>query len=126
MTVTLTIPIQENLAELLHNLGNLETVTAVALRRYALDYCLERIEQAERRIALYEQQYGCDYECFNQRVCTDTAFLDEINHTHPTWEADATEWVYRIEEAQEWRDRSERILRASSRLTTMPTATRFA
>ena len=112
MTVTLTVPIQENLAELLRNLGNLETVTAVALRRYALDYCLERIEQAERRIVLYEQQYGCDYKCFNQRVCTDPAFLDEINHIHPTWEADATEWIYRIKEAQEWRERSERILRA--------------
>jgi hypothetical protein len=109
MTVTLSIPVQENLVELLRALGNLETVTAAALRRYALDYCLERIERAERQIAFYEQQYASDYETFNRRVCTDPAFLDEINRTHPTWEADATEWIYRIEEAQEWRERSETI-----------------
>jgi hypothetical protein len=113
MTVTLTIPVQDTVAELLHALGSLETVTAAALRRYAVDYCLERIEQAERKIAFYEQQYACDYETFNRRICTDPAFLDEINRTHPTWEADATEWVYRLEEAQEWRERSERILNAS-------------
>ena len=113
MTVTLSIPVQENLVELLRALGNLETVTAAALRRYAVDYCLERIERAERQIAFYEQQYASDYETFNRRICTDADFLDEINRTHPTWEADATEWIYRIEEAQEWRERSERILHAS-------------
>jgi len=113
MTVTLTIPVQENLVELLNVLGSLETVTAAALRRYAVDYCLERIEQAERRIALYEQRYACEYESFNLRVCTDQTFLDEINRTHPTWEADATEWIYRIEEAQEWRERSKKVLHTS-------------
>ena len=113
MTVTLTIPVQENLVELLRALGSLERVTAAALRRYAVDHCLERIEQAERRIAFYEQRYACGYESFNRRICTDPIFLDEINLTHPTWEADATEWIYRIEEAQEWREHSEKTLRAS-------------
>jgi len=110
---TLAIPVQENLVELLRPLGSLETIVATALRRYAVDRCLEKIEQAERRIVLYEQRYACDYESFNQRICTDSTFLDEINRTHPTWEADATEWIYRIEEAQEWRERSEKILHTS-------------
>lgn len=113
MTTTLTILVQENLVELLRALGSLETVAAAALRRYAVDYCLERIEQAERRIASYEQRYACDYESFSQHISTDPAFLDEINRTHPTWEADATEWIYRIEEAQEWRERSEKVLQTS-------------
>jgi hypothetical protein len=110
MAVRLTIPVQESLAELLYPLGDLETVTAAALRRYALDYCLERIERAERQIARYEEMHGYDYESFNQRICTDQAFLDEVNRIHPTWEADAAEWIYRIQEAQEWRERSRMIL----------------
>ncbi len=113
MALRLTIPVQESLAELLHPLGNLETVTAAALRRYALDHCLERIERAEHQIAHYEEQYGYNYESFNQRVCTDQAFLDEVNRTHPTWEADAAEWIHRIQEAQEWRERSQTILHLS-------------
>lgn len=55
MTATLRIPVQESLLEILKGLGSLEIVTASALRRYALDRCLQRIEQAERQIAFYER-----------------------------------------------------------------------
>lgn len=59
MTVdTLTIPIRETLLESLRGLGDLERVAEAALRRYAVDHCLQHIEQAEREIAAYEQQYG--------------------------------------------------------------------
>ncbi|MBL7184591.1 MAG: hypothetical protein ISS50_09115 [Anaerolineae bacterium] len=113
MTATLRIPVQESLLEILKGLGSLEIVTAAALRRYALDRCLQRIEQAERQIAFYERRYESDYNTFNRRTCTDQAFLDLINRDHPMWEADAIEWAYRIEEAQAWRERLERILRES-------------
>jgi hypothetical protein len=112
-TATLTIPIQESLLEILRGLGDLESVTLAALRRYALDLCLERIEQAERRIAFYERRYESDYNTFNRRICTEQAFLEVINRDHPMWEADAIEWAYRIEEAQAWRERLEKILRES-------------
>ena len=48
MTAMLRIPVQESLLEILKGLGNLETVTAAALRRYALDRCLQRIERSVR------------------------------------------------------------------------------
>ncbi|MBC8449241.1 MAG: hypothetical protein H8D78_15955 [Chloroflexi bacterium] len=106
MTVdTLTIPIRETLFESLRGLGDPEKVAEAALRRYAVDNCLQHIEQAERRIAVYEQQYGLDYATFNRRICTDQEFLDAVNQEHPLWEADAIEWVHRIEEAQAWRER---------------------
>lgn len=54
-----------------------------------------------------------DYATFNRRICTDQAFLDAVNQGHPLWEADAIEWVHRIEEAQTWRERLHRILRES-------------
>jgi hypothetical protein len=113
MSATLRIPVQESLLEILKGLGSLEMVTAAALRRYALDRCLQRIEQAERKIAFYERRYESDYNKFNRRICTDQAFLDLVNRDHPMWEADAIEWVYRIEEAQAWRERLEKILRES-------------
>jgi hypothetical protein len=56
MTATLRIPVQESLLEILTGLGSLEIVTVAALRRYALDRCLQRIEQAERQIAFYIEE----------------------------------------------------------------------
>ena len=112
MTVTtLTIPIQETLLESLRGLGEPERVAEAALRRYAVDNCWQHIERAERKIVAYEGQYGLDYTTFNQRVCTDQPFLDAVNREHPMWEADAIEWVYRIEEVQTWRERLQKVLR---------------
>jgi len=101
MTVdTLTIPIRETLFESLKGLGYPERVAEAALRRYAVDNCLQHIEQAERKIAVYEQHYGLNYVTFNRRICMDQEFLDAVNQDHPLWEADAIEWGHRIEEAQ--------------------------
>ena len=44
-------------------------------------------------------------------VSTDQPFLDAVNREHPMWEADAIEWVYRIEEVQTWRERLQKVLR---------------
>ena len=68
-----------------------------------------RIEQAERRIAEYEQKYGATYQIFSRQVGTDQTFLETMHHAHPTWEADAIEWEYRLEELQTWRERLEKI-----------------
>jgi hypothetical protein len=112
-TMQLTVPLHKSLSEILQALGNPEMIAASALRRYLLDTCLQRIEQAKYQISIYEQQYGSDYETFNHRIGIDEAFLNTINRNHPTWEADAIEWIYRIEEAQTWQERSEKILRES-------------
>lgn len=113
MNNTLSIPLQSKLVEMLKIFGDPESVAVAALRHYALDRCLQRIEQAEQRIAHYQTQYGASYEVFNQRVCTDQTFLDKVNRIYPTWEADAIEWVERIEEAKRWRQRLEAILQES-------------
>lgn len=111
MSVELTIPLRDTLAETLQAFGELGAVTMAALRRYAIDRCLQRIEQAQQQICAYEARYGSDYVTFNERICTKEIFLQEINRNYPTWEADAIEWRYRIDEAEEWRKRLESILR---------------
>ena len=99
--------------EILQALGNPKTVATSALRRYLVDVCLQRIEQAERQIGDYEQRYGFDYETFNRQIGTDETFLQTTNQNHPTWEADAIEWEYRLEELQTWQTRLEKILSES-------------
>lgn len=113
MDHTLSIPLQSKLVEMLKIFGEPESVAVAALRHYALDQCLQRIERAEQRIAYYQAQYGTSYEAFNERVCMDQTFLAEVNRAHPTWEADAIEWVERVEEAKRWRQRLEAILQES-------------
>ena len=117
MTVDITLPLQEKLVQLLEPFGDLEETIAAALRRYAIDACLERVERAERQIAEYERKYRTDYITFNQRIGTDQTYLNRINQMNPLWEADAIEWAYRTEEVHEWRTRSEQIFRASWRLS---------
>jgi hypothetical protein len=112
-TLQLTVPLHKSLNEILQVLGEPEIIAASALRRYLLDTCLQRIEQAKRQISIFEQQYNSDYDTFNHRIGTDQAFLETTNRNYPTWEADAIEWLYRIEEVQTWQERSEKILRES-------------
>ncbi|MFC1976598.1 hypothetical protein ACFLXQ_09380 [Chloroflexota bacterium] len=112
-TLQLTVPLHKSLNEILQVLGEPEIIAASALRRYLLDTCLQRIEQAKRQINMYEQLYDSDYDTFNHRMGTDKAFLETTNYDYPTWEADAIEWLYRIEEVQTWQERSEKILRES-------------
>lgn len=108
------VPVQQSMNEILQVLGNPEVVAVSALRRYLVDICWQRIEQAEQYIAHYEQKYNSTYESFSQRISTDEAFLKATHHKQPTWEADAIEWEYRLEELQAWRKRLEKILRESS------------
>ena len=112
-TFEVVVPVHKSMSEILHILGNPELVAISALRRYLVDACLQRIEQAERKIAEYEQIYGLDYATFNHHIGTDETFLETINQKHPTWEADAIEWDYRLEELQTWRARLEKILNES-------------
>ncbi len=112
-TFEVVVPVHKSMSEILQILGKPEMVAMSALRRYLDDACLQRIEHAERNIAEYEQRYGLDYETFSHRVSTDATFLEGTNQNHPTWEADAIEWDYRLEELQAWRTRLEKILNES-------------
>jgi len=113
MATEFVVPVQQSMNEVLQALGDPQIVAVSALRRYLVDVCWQRVEQAKRQIVRYEQKYGTTYEQFNQRVGTDETFLEAVNRKHPTWEADAIEWQYRLEELQTWQKRLENILRES-------------
>ncbi len=111
--VEIVVPVHQSMNEILQALGDPEMVAINALRRYLVDICWQRIEQAERQIAQYEQNYGSDYATFKQRIGTSEASSEAANQDHPTWEDDAIEWVYRIEESQAWQKRLQKILHES-------------
>jgi hypothetical protein len=93
--------------------GGPAAIVPAALRQYMVDRYLQRVEATEAKIAVYERRYQADYETFTLRVTTDQAYLDTLNRTHPLWEADAIEWVYRTEELAVWRERLNTALQVS-------------
>jgi hypothetical protein len=113
MNATLTIPIQSSFLDLLKSLGDPAAIVPAALRQYTVDRCLQHIENAEAKIAVYARRYEVDYETFNRRVTTDQAYLDTLNREHPLWEADAIEWAHRTEEVEAWRERLNKALLVS-------------
>ena len=90
--------------------GDVETVMADALRRYAIDKCIQKIEQARAKIKVYESRYECDYNTFSLKVQTDEDFLRRVEKINPVWEEDAMEWDYRLKETAEWMQKLEDTL----------------
>lgn len=90
--------------------GDVETVITDALRRYAVDKCIQKIEQARAKIKIYESRYECDYDTFSLKVQTDEDFLRRVEKINPVWEEDAMEWDYRLKELAEWMQKLEDTL----------------
>jgi len=90
--------------------GDVETVIADALRHYAIDKCIQKIEQARAKIKAYESKYGCDYDTFSLKVQTDEDFLRRVEEINLIWEEDAMEWDYRLKELAEWMQKLEDTL----------------
>ena len=116
MNSSLTISLQDGLLDLVQVLGEPGTIIPSAVRQYVVDRCLQRLDAAEAKIAIYMHKYGLDYETFNRRVTMDQDYLDRLNQNHPRWEADAIEWATRAEEAELWRMRLTQALQTSSLL----------
>jgi hypothetical protein len=82
--------------------GDVEAVMIDALRRYAIDKCIQKIEQARAKIKIYESRYRCDYDTFSLKVQTDEDFLRRVEQINLIWEEDAMEWEGLEEERRQW------------------------
>jgi len=110
MTMT-TIHVRDDLVKTLRLFGDAESVVSDALKRYAIQQCIERIDQAVNKAKAYEARYKCDYQTFSTRVQTDDDFLRTVEAVNPTWEEDAMEWEMRLREVETWTKRLEDTLR---------------
>lgn len=105
------VAVRNDLLNVARKFGDIDTVISDALRRYTIDRCAERIENARAKIREYEKKYGVIYSTFARRVQTDAKFLRRVEAKNSVWEEDAIEWQYRIEEVKEWTETLERILK---------------
>ena len=89
----------------------------------ALDIASEQIEKCEKEITHFQNKYvhfvhqrlrlmGCSYETFFEGITNgnNPEFLENLNHRHPTWEADFNVWETYVEELQRWRNRVTKLL----------------
>jgi len=105
------VAVKSDLLNVAKKFGDVDTVVAEALRHYAIDQSVERIEAARVKIRGYEKKYGASYATFAHQVQTDAKFLRRIEAKHPLWEEDALEWKYRLDEVEEWTATLENILK---------------
>ena len=105
------VAVKKDLLNVARLFGDVDTVVSEAVRRYAIDRSVERIESARSKIRSYEQSYGVAYKVFAQKIQTDARFLQRMESKHPLWEEDAIEWKYRSEEVAEWTKTLESILK---------------
>ena len=104
------VAIKRDLVNVAKKFGDVDTVVAEAVRRYAIEQSIERMEHARAKIREYEKRYGVAYPVFARRIRTDAKFLRHIESKFPVWEEDAMEWEYRIDEATEWTETLANIL----------------
>ena len=105
------VAVKKDLLNVARLFGDVDTVVSDAVRRYAIDRSVERIELARSKVRGYEQEYGVAYKVFAQKVQMDVRFLQRVESRHPLWEEDAMEWKYRTEEVEEWTKTLESILK---------------
>jgi hypothetical protein len=105
------VTVKNDLVNVAKKFGDVDTVVSEAVRRYAIEQCIERVENARARIREFEKRYGAPYPAFAKRVQTDTPFLRRIELKNPVWEEDAMEWKYRLEETAEWTETLASILK---------------
>jgi len=105
------VTVKDELVDVARLFGEVDTVLTEALRRYVIDQCIRKIEEAADKIKSYERKYGYSYDTFSTKIQTDEAFLERVEQQNPLWEEDTMEWKYRVEEEREWTRRLEDILK---------------
>jgi len=104
--------IPEKYQEILQIIGDLQVAVDNAIRRYVFDIASEQIEKCEEEITHFQNKYGCSYETFLEGITdgNNSDFLENLNHKHPTWEADFNVWETYVEELQRWKNRVTKLL----------------
>jgi|GEM_PF-6837968 len=105
------VSIRNEFVELLSVLGDVESEVDDALRRYLLDRASERLEHCRKEIRHFEQIYSRSFDDFASALASEnSAFLDEVEGQHPTWEADYNTWETYVQEFERWKKRASDLL----------------
>lgn len=106
---TSTIKIRKDYAEVLSQFGNIQDVSSSFLEDSILSHIHDKIEEYEKETKVFEIRYAMSYDDFLSNSGKDKEFVDALNKTHPTWEADIIEWEFNYKELEEWKQRLKNI-----------------
>ena len=99
---TVELQLNEHILESATSFGALNDVVESALKRYLIDEIFACIKLLKESIARWEAQYGMSYDVLHAKVVDDQAFLNQLNQTHPMWEADLMEWASQQQEFDQY------------------------
>lgn len=108
---TSTIKIRKDYADVLSQFGNLQEVSNIFLENSILIHIRDKIEEYNKETKVFELRYGMSCDDFLDKTGKDEEFVNALNKTHPTWEADIIEWEFSYKELQEWKQRLKNILK---------------
>ncbi len=109
---TVELQLDDPVLEFVSSLGDVNEIARVALKRYATDEILRRIESLKRSIMKWESQYGMPYDRFHTQVIDAPAFLRQLHQASPMWEVDVLEWASQQQEFDQWMKQLESILKS--------------
>ncbi len=109
---TVELQLDDRILEFVSSLGDVNEIVRFALKQYATDEILRRIEPLKQSIMKWETQYGTPYDLFHAKVIDEHDFLRQLNQAHPMWEADFLEWASQQQEFNQWMKQLESILKS--------------
>ena len=90
-----TVSIKDEYAEILTAFGELQDALDLALKRYAIEQIVTKVDELRQRDAMHQAIYGQDYPTFAQRIATDETFVRHVEaQVNKLWEGDLADWEF--------------------------------
>lgn len=98
-----SIAVKDEYADVLSQLGDLETTANLAIKKYVIEQITLKIEELRKR----EQQFQCKYQLnyieFKEKTESDIDFIQSIETTgNKLWEMDLIDWEFCHEGVKDW------------------------
>jgi hypothetical protein len=77
-TSMVTVSTKDEYVEIFKAFGELQDALDLALKRYAIEQIVTKVDELRQRDALYQAKYGQDYPTFAQRIATDETFVRHV------------------------------------------------
>lgn len=106
-----TIVIDDQVAEVLSQFGDVQEAANRAVKRYTLEQIADQVENLRRRNEHYEKLYGIDYPSFSRRIAEDASFvLEQEAQGRLMWENDLLDWEFCHKGVEDWNQKLNTIL----------------
>jgi len=107
-----TIEIEDKHAELLNEIGDLDSNVRAAIQRYLMEQIGNKVLYFSEQNKRFAEKYGMSYIEFSEKVASDENYIIELEQKHQImmWEADLMDWEFSIKSIEDWKQKLENIL----------------